>query len=458
MTKDERKSYILLKDKNIYRGLLTLSLPLMFSHLLRSLHDIVDMYFVSELGTGSVSSISITWSMIFIFLSFGFGLAAAGTALISQFIGGNNREKARKTTGQLVLIAAVLGVLSNILLYVLSPMVLNLVGAEGYVYDNALSYVRIRSFEMIPFFIFSAYASNRQASGDTVSPVILSSIMIVINIILSPLLIRVFNMGVSGAAYATLVGNLVMLPVTIYYLRFSKDGITISFSDLIPNVKLLKEILKISIPMSLAQAITAVGFTIMNSMIMREFGEITFDAFGVGNRINSLTLMPIIAVGSVLSTFIGQNVGALQPERAKLVFRKAVVLTLGIAGLGIALVLPFRRPIVSMFLENPDSLQLCVTYMFFLTLTLPFFGVFQLLIGVFNGLGKAKYTLITSLSRLWAFRIPMIFLFIYVFNMTEDGVWHAMWISNIFAVAVGLFLYKRSSFTPIVTDYEGDFV
>lgn len=458
MTKDEKKRYILLKDKNIYKGLLTLSLPLMFSNLLRSLHDIVDMYFVSDLGTGSVSSISITWSMLFIFLGFGFGLSAAGTALISQFLGANNKERARRTTGQLVVIAVVLGVISNILLYLLSPYVLTLVGAEGYVYENAVEYVRIRSFEMIPFFIFMAYSSNRNASGDTLSPVILSSIMIVLNIILSPLLIRVFDMGVAGAAYATLIGTSVLLPVTLYFLAFSKTGVTVSVKDLIPRTRLIKEILKIAIPMSLAQAITAIGFTIMNSMIMREFGEITFDAFGVGNRINSLTLLPIIAVGGVLSTFIGQNVGAMQPERAKLVFKKAVIFTVGIAIGGILLVLPFRRPIVSLFLENPESLELCVEYMFYLTLTLPFFAVFQLLIGVFNGLGKAKFTMITSLSRLWAFRIPMIYLFIYTFNMTENGVWHAMWISNIFAVAVGLYLYSRTSFVPIITDTEGEFV
>lgn len=455
MTKDERKSFIILKDKNVYRGLLALSLPLMFSNLLRSLHDIVDMYFVSDLGTGSVSSISITWSMLFIFLGFGFGLAAAGTALISQFLGAKEEQKAKRTTGQLLFISIILGVISNLLIYFLSPQVLTLMGAQGYVYENAIEYVRIRSFEMIPFFIFMVYSSNRNASGDTVSPVILSSIMIVLNIILSPVLIRGFNMGVAGAAYATVISTSVLLPVTLYFLRFSKSGVTVSVKDLMPRFTIIRKIMKIAIPMSLSQAITSIGFAIMSSMIMRQFGEVTFDAFGVGNRINSLTLLPIISVGSVLSTFIGQNVGALQPERAKLVFRRAVVITLAIALLGVALVLPLRRPIVGLFIENPDSLELAVTYMFYLTLTLPFFGVFQLLIGVFNGLGMAKYTLITSLSRLWAFRIPMILVFVYWFNMDQSSVWHAMWISNIFAVMLGLFLYRRCTFEPIIMDTVG---
>ncbi len=461
MTTDEKKQHILLKDKNIYRGLLALSLPLMFSNLLRSIHDIVDMYFVADIGTGAVSSISITWSMIFIFLSFSFGLGGAGTALISQFLGANNKIKARRTTGQLFIIAIVLGVASNILLYTLAPTVLRWSGTEGFVYENALKYLRIRSFEMLPLFIFTVYMSIRQASGDTLSPVILNTVAVVVNIILSPILIRVFNMGVPGAAYATIIANFLIFPVTIYYLRFSKTGVTISTSDLIPDKALIREVLKIAIPSSLAQSITAIGFAIMNSMIMHRFGEVVFDAFGVGNRINSLVLLPIIAVSTVLSTFIGQNVGADQVDRAKEIFKKAIYFTVSFAVLGILLVMPFRIQIIGLFLHNEASIQLCNTYMFYLTLTLPMFALFQLLLGVFRGLGKATFTLILSLSRLWVFRIPMILLFVYFLDMSQDAVWHAMWLSNIFAVVLGYILYRRCDFKPIVqepTEYEGEFV
>ena len=454
MTIDEKKTHILLKDKSIYKGLLYLSLPLMLSNLLKSVHDIVDMYFVSDLGTGSVSSISITWSMIFIFLAFSFGLGAAGTALISQYLGAKNHKKAKATASQLLLIGIIFGLVFTVLLYSMAPFVLELTGATGFVYENALKYVRIRSFEMLPMFVLSVYTATRQASGDTMSPVIIVVISVVINIILSPLLIRTYGLGVAGAGYATLIAMYAVLPATVYYLLFSKSGVTVTIKGLLPNKKIIKEILKIALPSSLAMAITAIGFTIMNSMIMRQFGEVVFDAFGVGNRINSMVLLPIIAVGNVLATFVGQNVGALQPERAKLVFKKAVIFTVGFSLVGIAIVIPLRAQIVGLFLHNAESLQLCIEYMFYLTFTLPFFAVFQLLLGVFAGLGKAKYTLIVSLSRLWAFRLPMILIFLYFLNMNQNAVWHAMWLSNIFAVILGLYLYSRCTFEPIILTHE----
>ena len=144
---------------------------------------------------------------------------------------------------------------------------------------------------------------------------------------------------------------------------------------------------------------------------MKEFGKVTFDAFGIGNRINSLTLLPVISISAVLSTYVGQNVGALQPDRAKLVFKKAVIFTLIFVSVGMSLILPFRESIIGVFLKNPDSIALCKEYLLYLTLTLPFFGVFQLLLGVFRGLGNVKYLLILSLSRLWLFRLPLIILY-----------------------------------------------
>ncbi|XMB85088.1 MATE family efflux transporter [Mycoplasmatota bacterium WC44] len=455
MTIDEKKSHLILKDNNIYKGLLVLSLPLMLNNLLKSLHGIVDMIFVSDLGDGAISSISLTWSMIFIFLSFSFGVGAAGTAIISQYLGANNKKMAKKTSGQLLIIAITLSVLFNVILYIMAPFLLRISGAQGFVYENAVKYLRIRSFEMLPVFVFTVYTSVRQAGGDTVTPVILNTVAVIINIALSGLFIKVLGFGVPGAGIATIISNYLVFPVSIYYLFISKSGVTITLSDLKLDFRVIGELLKIAIPSSFANAVTSVGFMIMNAIIIREFGAVTLDAFGVGNRINALTLLPIMSISTVLSTYIGQNVGAQNSTRAKLVFKKATSFTLFVAVLGIIVVMPFRGVIISAFLKNQDSLELCKTYLFYLTLTLPFFGIFQLLLGVFRGLGHVKYILILSLSRLWLFRLPMITIMIYILNFKESGLWHAMWISNIIAVILGYYLYNRTKFVPRIRVEDG---
>lgn len=452
MTKDDKKSYLLLKDDNIYKGILLLSLPLMFNNLLKSLHDIVDMYFVSDLGTGAVSSISLTWSMIFMFLSFSIGLGIAGTAIVSQYLGAKQRENAKQISGQLLVIGIVLGLLFNLLLYITAPLLLKLSGAEGFVFGNALKYMRIRSFEMIPVFVFTVYMSVRQASGDTLSPVILNTVAVVTNIILSGIFIKVFDLGVPGAAVATIIANYLVFPVALYYLFFSSSGVTIGLKDLKLNLIYVVDLLKIAIPSSIANAITSIGFIILNAIVIREFGAITLDAFGVGNRINSMILLPLISISTVLSTYIGQNVGANNPIRARLVFKKVTYFTLIFSLLGIGLILPISESIISLFLKNTESIVLCKTYFSYLLLTLPFFGLFQLFLGVFRGLGHAKYILVLSLSRLWLFRLPLITIMIYVLNFEESGLWHAMWISNIIAVILGYYLYRKVEFVPRIRD------
>ena len=187
MTKDEKKRHLILHDPNIYKGLFLLSIPLMLNNLIKTIHDVIDMYFVSEIpgySAEAVSSISLTFPIVFTFISFGIGLSAAGTALISQHVGSHQMDQAKKYASQLVMIALILGVFLNIFAYFSAEPIMRLMGTEGFVLENSVKYLKIRSFELPVVFLFFAFTSNRQTSGDTVTPVIYGVITIVVNIIL----------------------------------------------------------------------------------------------------------------------------------------------------------------------------------------------------------------------------------------------------------------------------------
>lgn len=451
MSTDKKKSALILHDKNIYKGLIILSLPLMVNNLLRTLHDIVDMFFVARiegLATESVSAIQLSFPVMFTFVALGIGLSVAGTALISQLIGAKKEDQAEHYAGQLFWVAVIASVIFLVLAYALAPLIVSSMGADGYVFDATVQYIRIRAFELPYAFLFFALLATRQASGDTLSPVYIGGTAIVLNIIFSPILIQNFNLGVAGAAYATIIANLLMFPFLIHRFFFAKTGIRLQLKTLKPDLEVMKEIIKVAIPASIGQSLTAVGFGVMNGIIYG-FGIATVAAFGIGNRLTSLVLLPVLAMGSVISAFVGQNIGALNQERAKEVFKKAMVLTTSILAVGSLMMIPFREQIIRLFLdEDPVALALSVEYLFFILVGLPLMGVFQSFLGTFNGTGDTKYTFYMAVIRLWGLRIPLTLIFREFTAMGSSGIWWSILISNFVMVGFGLVFYRLISFEP----------
>ena len=451
MTKEQKKQHLILNDPNIYKGLLILSIPLMLNNLIKTLHDVVDMFFVSEIpgySTEAINSISLTFPVFFTYISLGIGLSAAGTALISQQVGSRQMFQARKYASNLVVIALILGLLLNVGAYFFANPVMRLMGTEGFVLENSVKYLKIRAFELPFLFVMFAFTAIRQSSGDTVTPVIYGVITVIINIVLSPILITYAGLGVSGAAYATLIAQVVVMPFVIVMLFKSKSGVTIQKEHLILDPDISHKIIKYSIPAALGQAITAIGFIIMNALIVT-YGDPTVAAFSVGNRINSIILHPVMAIGGVLAAYLGQNIGNENPDRARLAFRKAMVLSAGLMGLGSFIVIWFREPLMGIFIkDDPIALALGVEYMFYLLIGLPLMGIFQTYMGTFNGTGNTKFTFVFSITRLWILRIPIILIFKYFTEVGSSGIWYAMLISNFVIILPGIYFYRQIDFKP----------
>lgn len=454
MNKDERQRNLILHDKNIYKGLLTLAIPLMLNNFIKTIHDVIDMYFVGRIpgyNNEAMNSISLTFPIVFAFISLGIGLSAAGTALISQQVGSGQIQDARKYASNLVVIALVTGIILNIFSYFSAPLIMQLMGTQGYTLINSVKYLQIRAFELPVVFLFFAFTAIRQASGDTVTPVIYGIVTIVVNIILTPLLVINLNLGVAGAAYATLIANIVIMPMGLIQLFRAKTGITIAKEYLRLDPAISRQIIRTAVPASLGQAFTAIGFAINNGVIL-SYGEATVAAFSVGNRLSSLILQPAMAIGGVLSAFIGQNIGNLNVERAKETVKKAMILSIGIMAVGSIIFMNFRVFLAGFFItDNPVTLSLANDYLFFLLLGLPLMAIFQTFMGAFNGTGNTKYTFILTTTRLWILRIPFVFILKAYTNLGSSGIWYAMLASNIIICFVGYYLYKRIDFKPKIT-------
>ncbi|PAT02287.1 hypothetical protein CI105_02790 [Candidatus Izimaplasma bacterium ZiA1] len=454
MTQDEGRRHLILYDKNIYKGLLLLSLPLMLNNLIKTLHDIVDMYFVGQIdgfAEQSINAIQLTFPVMFTFISLGIGLSVAGTALISQYVGASKFETARKYATQLLVFSFLLGLILNVLAFLSADSIMTLMGIKDYEFIESVKYIRIRSFELPVVFMFFAFSAIRQSTGDTITPLVFGLITIFLNIILSWLFIEYFSLGVSGAAYATLVANVSILPLGVRYLLFAKNGVRISLRYLKPDLLVFRNITIIAVPAAFGQAITAIGFGVMNSIIYG-FGTMTVAAFGIGNRLSSMILHPVMAIGGVISSYIGQNIGNENIPRAKETFRKGMRLSVFLMMIGALSVLPFREDFAKIFLEDEQAISLATEYMFYLLIGLPLMAIFQTFIGTFNGTGNTRFTFIISVTRLWLLRVPTILIFREYTNLGSSGVWYAMLISNFVIAFVGFTLYSRVDFKPKIKE------
>ena len=454
--KQIKKQKLILESPNLYRSIMVLALPIFLSNFMKAFNDLIDMYFASTLldpakeGAGR-AAITIPGPVFMISAALAIGFMTAGAAMMAQYLGAKRKENARRVAGQLLLLCSLIGLLMNIVVFLIAPPLVRAMGAEGQTMEYMIQYLRIRSFEMAPLFAFFAFQATRTASGDTVTPFILNLVMIFTNILSTYIFMKFLDLEVAGAAYGTLLGNVIIAPVFLF-LMFKKNArhIHISFKNLRIDHDLINRLFKLSWPAAVGQALTSIGFLILNTIIF-SFGPAAVDAFQVGNKINSMILMPAMGVGSVTATFVGQNIGARNIPRARQSVRSAMILTVVIAIIGCLAILPIRELIIKIFLEDtPESLELSVEYMFFILTGLPLMSIFQVFMGTYQGSGETMYSLILASARLWLIRIPLVALFKNVLELPSSTIWYAMIVSNFAAVYLGTILYTRCRFQPRV--------
>lgn len=454
----DRKQRRILYDKNILMGILLLSLPIMFNNIVKAFHDVVDMLVVgnmdapSEVVSNQIAAIGFVGPVISIFQSLAMGVMIAGAALMSQYIGANKRESANKISGQLLVICTIIGIVFNILLYFSCPLILRWMNAEESLYEYSLVYLRIRSFEMTGLFIFFAYQATRQSMGDTVIPVIWNVLSIISNIILTCIFIFVCKMDLRGAAYATVISNMILVPIVIIHMCKSKD-MKLTLNSLKLDFSKIAQIFKLGWPSAVSQAFTSLGFVIINSVIAG-YDDTILSAIAIGNRINSMLLFPTMAVGSVLATFVGQNIGANNINRAKKSVNVAMALSIAIGIIGGIGLLPFREELSRIFLEQQVDIDLCVKYLFYLLVGLPLMSVFQCYNGCFQGAGRTGLSLTLSTVRLWVLRVPVLLLMLNVFDVGSQALWICMVVSNFGACILGTIFYQFIDFLPRVSSMK----
>ena len=434
-----QKRELILNGK-MSKVIMVLSLPIMLNNFIHTIYNLTDTFFVSKIPGNAVAGVQFVWPLIFLISSFGMGMAVATSSIIAQYIGAHQQEKARQTAGQSISFLFVLSLVFGVLGFLTAPSVIRWMGGTGELYKNAYAYLSIMFLGMPTTFLMNAYNAIKQGQGDTISPLIIGTLSVLMNVILDPIFIFVLDMGVEGAAIATVISTGVFALYGVLTTFSKKQSLKLEFKDLFFDKDILGKIVSIGLPSSTGQATTAFGFTILNVFLV-SFGEVTLTAFAVGNRISSLIMMPAMGIGSALATVVGQNLGADNIARAKLAVRSSVRLSTVFLVVGGLLMLPFSENIVAAFSGDPEVVASGTEYLNMIIYSIPLMGFFQILVGVFQGSGHTLSAMVLMMGRLWALRIPMVYALSNLDGFGPSSIWYAMIVSNLIICMVGFGIY-----------------
>ena len=458
-----------------------LSVPIVLSQLLQVAYNLIDTYWVGQLGAAAVSTISFSWPVIFLMISLASGFTVAGTTLVSQNEGANNHAAVNHVAGQTVAFTLGGSLLVASLGYLLAPTLITLVGATpgSEVFTGAVTYTRTMFLGIYLMFGFFMFQALLRGYGDTVTPMYLMAFGVVFNTILDPFLIYGFTnnalfglvglggleealfsltgfagFGVQGAAIASLIARGTGAIIGLALLFSGWVGIEITLADLYPDLDTFRQIVRIGAPSSAEQSMRALGVTALTALIAIA-GPDAVAAFGIGNRLNSLVFLPAIGLAQGTSTAVGQNLGAAKIERAKRsVLLSSEVIAVALMVLSVLAFL-FARPIVAIFVAGPQAetvIEVGASYLRIIGPTFLFLGVFRVINGAFKGSGNTGTSMGLSILSLWVFRLPVAYALLIRLDMGAIGVWYAIACSNVASAAVAGAWFLRGTWTESVIE------
>jgi putative MATE family efflux protein len=472
-------------DGDLLKPLLVLSLPIIATNLMQVGYNLADTFWVGRLGQAAVSALSFSWAIVFLIISLAAGFTVAGNVLVAQNKGAGRIDRVDHVAGQTIAFVVLLSALFSAVGYVLTPALLEVIGAVPGTAEYRLSVEYTRTmFLGIPFvFGFFIFQGLLQGWGDTRTPMYLMAFGVVLNVIVDPFLILGFRdnvlfsavgltgleeslyaatgfagFGVQGAAIATIASRGVGAVVAMGLLLSGWVGIAPSPADFVPARDTVAKIVRIGAPASIEQSTRALGVTVLTALVALASQE-AVAAYGIGNRLTSLVFLPALGLARGTETVVGQNLGADQVDRARTAVFAAAGLIAGVLAAVSAGAVLFAEPITAVFITGEESnlvVSIGADYLRIVGVTFLFLGAFRVVQGGFRGSGSTQTAMALSILALVVFRVPPAYALVQWFDMGATGVWYGIAFSNVAILVVAGAWFLRGTWTEsVVEDDEG---
>jgi putative MATE family efflux protein len=451
MTHD--RSQNVLDDDRIGRLLFKLTLPAFLGMFVMTLYNVVDTIFIGQyVGPLGIAGLSIVFPIQMLSMGIGQMMGMGGASLISRLIGANNIQRAEHALGNafagtvsLSAIVMIVG-LSNVDFW------LRLLGSSDTILPYARDYMTIILYGM--FFQTFAMSMNTliRAEGNARVPMIGMIIGAGANIVLDAVFIIPLDMGVQGAAVATVIAQLIS---TIYFLSYhltDKSFLKLRSRNLIFNLQIMRDIMAIGVSALAMVVAGSIASVFVNRLLVSYGGDLHIGAFGVLHRIMMFALMPGMVIGQGLQPILGFNYGARRYDRALKTIRIAVTYASACSIVAFIVLYFYPEPFLRVFTSDSDLIEVSIYAAKRLFLVLPVIGFMMVGSIIFMSIGKVIQSIVTSLARSAIFLLPTVLILPHFWGI--DGVWVAFPITDVLTLLLTiallvpqLFYFKRHSKT-----------
>ncbi len=419
------------------------SVPAAIGFLVMSINYIVDTIFIGHfVGSVGIAAIAVVMPISFFISSIGLAIGIGGASIISRALGAGNPERAGKTFGTQMVMTLGASLVFLVAGYVFQESVLSTFGGKGTILNPAKVYFNVVLFGT-PFLAWAMMSNNViRAEG---KPRIAMMVMVfpaIINIILDPILIIGFNMGLYGAAWATTIAYIASATyIIIFFLRgkseiqFKKEYITI-------NGPIAGEIFSIGGVSMVRQGSVTILIAVLNQTLFKYGGETGVAIYGIIARMMMFSLFPVMGVVQGFMPIAGYNYGAKSFSRVTETVKKAITYGTGVALVIFTLIILFPTAIVKVFTTDEMLIRLAPRALVLVFFAIPLITMQLIGSAFFQAIGKPLPALLLTLLKQGIFLIPLVLILPYYYDL--DGVWYSFPIADILSTLITVIFLKRA--------------
>ena len=423
--------------------ILTFAIPIFLSQLFQQLYSIADAWLVSEfLGDDAFAAVSSSGNLIHLMISFFVGASMGAGVVISRYFGAQDRERMSKGVHTSVLISLICGVALTVIGTVFADWIPGWMQLDPDVIPSAVAYLRWYFAGSLALVMYNTFKGVMNAVGDSRRPLYYLIFSSLLNISLDWLFLGPMGLGIEWAAIATTISQAASALLCVLQLCKKDTVYALSWSRLRIDRDILRDILRYGLPTGVQNSVIGLANVMVQSHI-NTFGKIGTAACGAYARIQGFAFLPITSFSMSLTTFIGQNLGAKEYDRAKTGARFGIWASMLLAeSIGLILFF-FSRPLVAFFIDTPESIDIGVRQSNIESLFFFLLSFSHCLAGIFRGAGKAFVPMFVMLGVWCVFRI----IYITVAMMIDHNIDLLFWaypITWIISSTIYLIYYKKS--------------
>ena len=423
---------------NPVKSMWNLAIPIMIGMGIQTLYTIIDMIFIGRLGGDAIAAVAFNMPLFFFIMGLSFGLGNGVTASIARFIGAEDKVNADNSAEHALAFAFIISTVLTLSGLFYGKRILSFMGCTNEILPLAWDYLRISCYG-ISFGVFSGFFRSILAGeGEMKLPMIVAGLGTVLNTILDPIFIFYLDYGVSGAAWATTISQIIVWCIFVYML-FIKDQTYVQFKlkDFSPSSYIMLDIVKVGVPVSMSMIVMALGQLVFNRLLVK-FSTSAVAAYQIGGRIDMLVFLPIFGIASALTTIIGMFYGANEIDKIKFISWYGIKSSVIITSICSIFLFLFAPIVISVFTSDSYIQEISIYYLRTISILFPFISIGLTIGRILQGLGTGMPSLIITIIRVIGVAGPLAYYFTYVMNKPVEWIWYSMFISGIFATFISV--------------------